>query len=147
MKKHYLKSTGSVILLLIVFLQSCNLDDAIHVSPNGDDGASGSSNNPFKTLTRAQSEVRKRAQAMKKGTINVVLHEGIYNIVEPLVFSDKDRVNEAATVVWQAAKGEKPIVSGAQKFKVEGEIGELIKVGYADSDKLFDIYVNEKKSC
>ena len=146
MKKQYFKSTGSLILLLIVFLQSCNLDDAIHLSPDGDDGASGSSSNPFKTLARAQSEVRERAQKMEKGTIRVVLHEGVYNIVEPLVFSDKDRVNEAVTVVWQAAKGEKPIVSGAQNFKIKGEIGELIKVGYADSDKLFDIYVNEKRA-
>ena len=146
MTKQYFKSTSSFIFLLIVFLQSCNLGDEIHLSPNGDDGASGSSRNPFKTLSRAQLEVRERAQAMEKGTIKVVLHEGVYHIVEPLVFSDKDRVSEAVTVVWQAAKGENPIISGAQDFKIEGKKGELVKVNYANSDKLFDIYVNGKRA-
>ena len=146
MTKQNYRFVSYLIFLSIVFLQSCNIANEIHLSPNGDDDASGSSRSPLKTLARAQLEVRKKTQAMEKGTIKVILHEGVYNIVEPLVFSDKDRVNEDVTVVWQAAKGENPIISGAQDFKVEGKKGELVKVSYANSDKLFDIYMNGKRA-
>ena len=53
---------------------TANVWKAIYVSPNGNDEASGTETDPFKTIKRAQAEVRTLNDDMK-GDIYVYLRE------------------------------------------------------------------------
>ncbi len=143
---NHLRRTVYFLFMAVNLLLSCAPKNEIHLSPGGDDNASGTRNNPFETLERAKAEVREKARSMNEGTIRVILHEGVYPITQPLKFSAEDRVGKDVTIVWQAATGEQPIISGGKAFKSEGKKGEAISVGYAHGKDLFDIYVNEKRA-
>ena len=90
---------------------SCECADygaEIAVSPNGNDGASGSLTAPFKTLKRAQQEVQKRVAAgLKSGGLAVWLREGIYSVSETLTLGPSDSGSSDKPVVWRGYPGEK----------------------------------------
>ena len=56
----------------------------IYVSPTGSDSASGTSDAPFKTITRAQEYARE-----KRGSVTVNLFDGYYFINETLRFDEE----------------------------------------------------------
>ncbi|WP_426514694.1 ricin-type beta-trefoil lectin domain protein [Dactylosporangium sp. McL0621] len=82
------------------------------VSPSGS-GTSCSSAQPC-SLTQAQAAVRASAPSMT-GDIVVQLTGGTYTLGAPLTFTGADSGTNGHTVLWQAAAGAKPIVSGGQK--------------------------------
>ena len=133
------------LLFILMLFSACDMSNEIHVSPHGNDRGTGSISNPFKTLKRARDEVRIKTSEMSNGVLNVVLHEGTYSITEPLTFTSNDAVNENVKVIWKAAPGEKPVISGAISGTVKYS-DQVCKVNFASSDKLFDIYVNEKRA-
>jgi len=136
-----------LILLLsgILFsFSACKYKGEIHVSPNGNDNSSGTRSDPFMTLERARDEVRKLAAGMDEGNVNVILHDGVYEVTRPLVFTPEDAFSKNIRVFWKAADGEKPVISGAIRVKAEDIPGnEMYRISYTESEKLFDIYVNE----
>lgn len=81
----------------------------IAVSPLGDDAGPGTDEHPFRTLERAQRAVR-----ALNGRNNVVvqLGDGVYLIAHPLLFRAPDGGQNEHTVVWTAAKGAHPVISG-----------------------------------
>ncbi|MCK4337480.1 MAG: right-handed parallel beta-helix repeat-containing protein, partial [Candidatus Aminicenantes bacterium] len=135
------------LLFMLMMFTACGTSNEIHVSPYGCDSGTGTISNPFKSLERARDEVRKRVSGMSEGVLNVILHEGIYSIKQPLTFTSDDAVSENVQVFWKAALGENPVISGAIRGKVEVKNKEEVcRVNYADSDKLFDVYVNGKRA-
>lgn len=82
----------------------------IAVSPKGDDAANGTTEHPFRTLGRAQEAVR---QANNMHDVVVRVGDGVYRVDQSLLFRARDGGQNEYTVMWQAAEGAHPVVSGA----------------------------------
>ena len=78
----------------------------VHLSPTGSDRGDGSPERPFATAQRAQSAARK-----SKGPVQVVVHDGIYDLASTLVFTPADSGQR-----WSAAPGAKPVFSGGSRL-------------------------------
>lgn len=92
----------------------CSCDNQLHfyVSPNGDDNNSGTSEQPFATLEKAQHMARQQ----KDKPTTVWLKEGTYYLEKPVVFTPDDSRPAHAPLTFQAYKNEKVIISGAKKL-------------------------------
>ncbi|QJD84041.1 PDZ domain-containing protein [Cohnella herbarum] len=118
----------------------------LHVSLHGDDSATGSKQKPFATLQRAQTEARKAA---KLGfPVQVWVHEGTYYLSETLRFSPEDSGRADALVIYEAAPGEKVIISGAKKLDLQwsvhkGEIQQFKSI--PPGLKLDQLFVNGRQ--
>jgi len=88
-------------------------EHALFVSPNGSDSGPGTSAQPLKTLTEAQTRAR-QAAAAGDGDVVVNLLDGTYRLSNPLRFNANDSGKNGHTVTWQAAAGAHPVISGAQ---------------------------------
>src|SRR5215472_3964243 len=83
------------------------------VSPSGDDTNSGtSSSSPVRTLARAQALVRGVNGAMT-GDVKVQLTNGTYQLSAPLTLGASDSGTNGHNVIWTAASGARPVLSGA----------------------------------
>ena len=82
----------------------------IVVSPDGNDAADGTSDHPFRTLQRAQEAVR---LANEMHDVEVRLGDGMYRLTGTLRFSARDGGRNGHHVVWMAAPGAHPVISGA----------------------------------
>ena len=118
----------------------------LHVSPHGDDSGTGSKQQPFATLQRAQTEAR---IAAKLGNpVHVWVREGTYYLSETLRFLPEDSGSADALVIYEAAPGEKVIISGAMKLDLqwsayEGEIKQSKSV--PPGLKLDQLFVNGRQ--
>jgi len=89
-----------------------SIPDAFYVdSQKGNDANSGTESEPFKTIKRAQAEVRKYNRLMSSD-MYVYLKGGTYYIDETLEFTDADNGFNGFNVIYQAAEGEKVSISG-----------------------------------
>jgi len=88
-----------------------------HVSPKGNDTATGTADAPFATLTRARDAVRKfKADAGGlKEEIRVWIHDGTYEVSQTLQLEPQDSGDDKFAVVYAAAPGEKPVLIGAKR--------------------------------
>ncbi|MFI7300457.1 right-handed parallel beta-helix repeat-containing protein [Streptomyces sp. NPDC050121] len=84
----------------------------LYASPSGT-GTACSSTQPC-SITQAKTSVR-AINAGMTGDIVVQLADGTYRLSAPLSFTAADSGNNGHTVVWKAAPGANPIISGAQK--------------------------------
>lgn len=82
----------------------------IAVSPLGKDDAPGTPEQPFRSLQRAQQAVR---LYNNDHNVTVQLADGTYRLSAPLIFTAADGGRNLHHVVWQAAAGAKPVLSGA----------------------------------
>lgn len=111
------------------------------VAPDGDDSWSGTaavanaarSDGPFRTLARAQQAVRalKAAAPGRMGAIVVVLRGGSYAQSAPWTLTSEDGGSAAAPVVYKAAPGEVPVISGGvalHGFTVDGSGRWVLKL-------------------
>ncbi|MDO5580203.1 MAG: right-handed parallel beta-helix repeat-containing protein [Planctomycetia bacterium] len=89
-----------------------------HVALNGHDQGSGSAEDPFATLFKAQDAVREFKKKDLKEPVEVVVHEGIYYLSKRLIFTPNDSGTKEFPIIWRSAKGEKAILSGG--FPITG---------------------------
>lgn len=82
----------------------------IAVAPDGNDAATGTPAHPFRTLQRAQQAVR---QVNGAHNVTVQLATGTYRIARPLIFTAQDGGRNGHHVLWSAAPGAHPVISGA----------------------------------
>ncbi len=87
-----------------------------HVSPSGSDKNPGTQAKPFQTIAHARDSVAKINGKMT-GDIVVYLAGGIYEISESVKFNEKDSGNNGHKVIYKAAVGQTPIVSGGKAIK------------------------------
>jgi hypothetical protein len=86
-----------------------------HVAPQGRDQNPGTAAAPFGTLARAQQAVRQAKQAGKlAGPVNVLIHGGVYQPAEPLVFEAQDSGTAAAPITYQGVAGQQVVFRGGQ---------------------------------
>ncbi|WP_050029372.1 right-handed parallel beta-helix repeat-containing protein [Verrucomicrobium sp. BvORR034] len=87
-----------------------------HVSFSGLDSAAGTADAPFATLTRARDAIRElRKKAALKEPGRVVVHDGIYEMQQPLELDVVDGRSDGQPVTWEAAPGATPKFIGARK--------------------------------
>src|SRR5690554_1014262 len=87
------------------------------VARNGDDRGPGTIAEPFATLERAQRAVREFTREGLQEPVTVVIREGVYRRVEPLVFGVADGGTAEQPVVWKAARGERVVISGGRPIE------------------------------
>ena len=97
------------------------------ISPTGDDSAAGDPGHPFRTLERAQQAVRSHNSAHD---VTVQLGDGTYTLIKPLLFRALDGGRNGHRVLWEAAPGAHPVLSGA-----------MLVTGWTIFDKQKKIYV------
>nr|WP_293996130.1 right-handed parallel beta-helix repeat-containing protein [Streptomyces sp.] len=85
----------------------------LYAAPNGT-GTACSVSQPC-SITQAKANVRAVNSGMT-GDIVVQLADGTYRLSAPLSFTAADSGNNGHTVVWKAAPGANPVISGAQKI-------------------------------
>lgn len=89
---------------------SCQID--VVVSPDGDDAAPGTAQQPLRTLAAAQQRIRALLASKPTRDLRVQLRGGVYRLHEPLVFTPADAPGPGQRVHWEAAPGERPMLSG-----------------------------------
>ncbi|HOW73949.1 MAG TPA: right-handed parallel beta-helix repeat-containing protein [Phycisphaerae bacterium] len=87
-----------------------------HVAPDGRDSYPGTSDKPFKTITKARDAVR-AVNASMTSDITVILHGGTYPIDQTLLFEPKDSGTGGHQVVYKAQPSETPVISGGKKIE------------------------------
>ncbi len=106
------------VLFLFIFF-SCSIDRkkiVFYVSPLGNDDNSGSIEEPFKSIEKAQSAVRilKQKNGIPQGGITVYLRKGVYPIQRTIRFTGKDNGEEGAPVIYCAYPGEEVLLNGGK---------------------------------
>ena len=98
----------------------------LHVAPDGDDGWSGRlrrpdrerSDGPLASLQGARDAIRRlKAQGPLAAAVHVLVADGTYTVAEPLVLTPEDSGTEACPVVYQAARGARPVFSGGRVIR------------------------------
>jgi hypothetical protein len=90
----------------------------IHVATTGDDSNPGTADEPMATIAGAQLAVRTLSG---RGPVTVWLHGGIYYLPDTVRFTAADSGTAEAEVLYAAAPGEVPVLSGGSKLKLEWE--------------------------
>ncbi len=86
-----------------------------HVSPDGRDQAAGTAGDPFRTLEAARDAVRPGLSEMGCDHV-ILLRGGLYPVEEPLRFTAGDSGRNGHRVVYRAAPGETPVLSGGLRL-------------------------------
>ena len=107
---------GMVVGALAAFPQESRAQLTLHLAPGGDDKGTGAPDSPFATLERARDAVRrlKGQKGLPPGGVRIVLRGGTYRLERPLILTPEDSGNAETPVVYAAASGETPIVSGGR---------------------------------
>ena len=84
-----------------------------HVAPAGNDANPGTAAKPLATVAAAQRAAR--AFAGRK-PVTVFLHAGTFYLPETLKFTAADSGTKKAPVVYAAAPGEQPVISGGARL-------------------------------
>lgn len=89
----------------------------VHVATSGDDTtADGSAGNPFATPAAARDHVRTLIADGMDGDVQVLVHEGRYELGQPLRLEEADSGRDGYTVTWTSAPGETAEVVGARSI-------------------------------
>jgi len=101
-----------LITLCCLTLAACSKETIFYVAPSGSDNNSGTKQQPFATITKAQQAARQT-----KGAVTVYLREGVYYLNEPVVFTPEDSRNERSPLRITAFPDEKVTVSGGIRLE------------------------------
>lgn len=102
-----------------LFLHPDEKSLSFHVSSNGNDSDEGTISKPFATIQRAKQAVRaviNKAQNVND-SITVWIHQGIYRLETPLIFTEYDSGSQDLKVIYSAWPGDKPVISGGRPIK------------------------------
>ncbi|WP_420145620.1 right-handed parallel beta-helix repeat-containing protein [Sphingobium sp.] len=104
-----LAGCGAAALMIPAIATAQDGPVTIHVAPGGNDRAPGTQARPVRTLTRAQALVR---QHNARRDVTVMLADGTYSLDAPLLFRRADGGLNGHKVIWKAAEGAHPMLSG-----------------------------------
>ncbi len=127
----------------------------VYVSPDGnDENGDGSEASPFQTIGKAKEYVRDLNK--NRGDIIVEIADGFYELDETLVFNEDDSGTTKCNIIYRAAEGADPIISGGKLFEEEWVVADDVdwledglvayKAPLERDAKLRAIYVNGKRA-
>jgi hypothetical protein len=93
---------------------ACCSSTTFWVAPDGSDDSPGTRLEPFRTLERARDAVRAVSNEQEPSEdIAVYLRGGTYRLEQSLVLDGRDSGRNGFDVVYRAAPGEHPVISGS----------------------------------
>ena len=155
--KKYISAVIAALLALSVFAgcakteKEHSVSNTLYVSPSGSDTeGDGSAEKPFATLGRAKEQVRTLEKS--GGDIVVEVADGFYALDDTLTFGENDSGSKSCTVIYRAAEGAHPVISGGKLFEGSWEVADEVnwlkdglvayKAHLERDAKLRAIYVN-----
>ena len=103
----------SLLLALLLPFTAQALD--LHVSPKGDDRASGKADAPLASLDGARLAVRKLPRPLSE-PVRVIFANGTYRLTAAVTFDAKDSGEEGKLISYEAAPGAKVVISGGKEL-------------------------------
>ena len=98
------------LLLLACLLPGSVLALDLHVSPKGDDKASGRTDAPLASLEGARQAVRRLPRPLAE-PVRVIFAAGTYRVTQAIAFDEKDSGEAGRTISYEAAPGAKVVIS------------------------------------
>jgi hypothetical protein len=112
---------GAVVLVTAIACGATAVAQAatrtFYVSPRGSDRNPGTKAQPFRTLYRARNAVRKVRRPLHEDVV-VRLHGGTYRLTHPLILGPRDSGGNGHQVLYEAAPGASPVISGGRRITV-----------------------------
>jgi len=147
-----MKSTGALFFLVTIAFapvqpvaaQEGLVRTTLYVAPSslgGSDSHSGTIDEPFLTLKRAQQAVRD-VDNDKIGDIIVYVRGGIYELEEPLIFLPHDSGKSGYRVSYMAYPGEKPVITGGRRISGWIAAGNGLYKADTNGLRFRQLYVN-----
>jgi hypothetical protein len=101
--------------LLALLLPGAALALDLHVSPKGDDKASGQAEAPLASLEGARQAVRRLPRPLTE-PVRVIFAAGTYRVTQAIAFDEKDSGEAGRTISYEAAPGAKVVISGGTEL-------------------------------
>lgn len=99
-----------------------------HVATAGDDANPGTAQSPFRTVQRAQEQIRQiRRDREIREPVTVVIEPGVHRLNQPLVFNPIDSGTADAPITYRAARRGETVLSGGMRVRGWLESGQLWK--------------------
>jgi hypothetical protein len=102
-------------LLRFIFLPKYNVSIYVDTIKGNDKNSGMTKKTAFRTIEKARDKIRTINKNMESD-IHVYLLGGVYNIDKTINFDSRDSGNNGYKVIYEAYKGEKPIISAGQKI-------------------------------
>lgn len=115
----------------------------VYVSPTGRDTGSGTAGHPFRTLEHARDYVRD-VKSRVHGDVRVLLMSGTYRLSHTFALTARDSGSNGHRVVYGAAPGAQPVISGGTRvtgWTRADSAGKVYKAEVGDLDTR-QLYVN-----
>ena len=106
-----------LVLSLLLPFPGAALAADLHVAIRGDDSNDGSASHPFHSLGRAKAELRTRIKQGLQSDQTVWIHQGTYELQEPLDFDHRDSGTEQYSVQYVGVPKDRVVVSGGRRIK------------------------------
>lgn len=122
--------------------------ETIYVSPLGEDSASGTRDNPLRTLEGARNAVRRVIRGTN-GNVRVRLLGGTYRLNRELLLDHRDSGRGDHQVIWEADPGDRPRVSGSipvTDFKLFDAARGIFRAKVPVGTRSRQLYVNGRRA-
>jgi hypothetical protein len=108
-------TTVALPICLLLAITATAQAKTFDVSPRGNDANPGTKAKPFRTLERARAAVRGVPRPLHADVV-VRVHAGTYRLTKPLVLRTADSGGHGHDVVYRAAPGAHPLISGGRRI-------------------------------
>jgi hypothetical protein len=138
-----MKTTACLLLALLTMSNIAHSDWKLYVASGAVAGGDGSESRPFRSLTEARDEIRRRRLDHADEAARVIVGDGRYEITQPLTFEFGD-----GNVIYEAAAGTSPVISGGRLITsqwTEGD-GGIWTTQLPPEWRFEQMWVNEKRA-
>ncbi len=137
-------------LSLIFLLNSLAISAKdIYVSPDGSDENPGTKKLPLKSIVFAKEKAEQLLHNGLESEVTVWMNNGIYYIMEPLVFTEFSEKNQNASLSFKAEKNAYPVLSGGIELtgwqKNEKGLWEANLAAQIDNMQIRELYINDMR--
>jgi hypothetical protein len=133
--------------LLALLLPGAALALDLHVSPKGDDKASGQAEAPLASLEGARQAVRRLPRPLTE-PVRVIFATGTYRVTQAVAFDEKDSGEAGQMISYEAAPGAKVVISGGTElpsFQV-GPDGRWTLQTTPGSERFEQLWVGDRRA-
>ena len=133
--------------LLALLLPGAALALDLHVSPKGDDKASGRAETPLASLEGARQAVRRLPRPLAE-PVRVIFAAGTYRVTQAIAFDEKDSGEAGRTISYEAAPGAKVVISGGTElpsFQVDPD-GRWTLQTTPGSERFEQLWVGDRRA-
>ena len=128
------------VVLLVLAAAAVAQPATLYVSPQGREGARGTIDDPFPSLTAARDAIRSMRKAGATEPATVLLRGGTYRLTETFVLTPED-----SGVTYEAYPAEHPVISGGRVVKGWQKGAGSIWTTYV-SDRVHQLFINGQRA-